>query len=410
MRGRTGLGPGFTRLWAAAGISNLGDGVMGAAFPLLVASITRDPLLVAGATVANRIPWFLFALVSGALVDRMDRRKVMIGVDSFRAALIGLLGGLLLAGDVGLPVVYVAAFLLGSAETMFDTASEAIVPGLVGPQHLESANGRLQAVEWAANSFAGPPLGAALFAVAAGGPFLFDAATFAAAAILVAGIPGSFRSRERIGIGAAGLRTDIAEGLHWLWRHTVLRSLSIMAGITNMAGTAIIAIFVLFAQDILGLGDVGFGLLLATVGVGGLVGALTASAVARRIGQGTTLLMSVVLMAAITLVMGFTSSPLVAGVIAAMFGLLISLWNVVAVSLRQGLTPDPLRGRVAGVARLLAWGTQPLGALMGGVIAEAIGLRGPFFIAGAVWAVMFLVAAPIVNNRTIAEVRARVAD
>lgn len=400
------LGASFNRLWTAVIVSNLGDGVMAAAFPLLVASITRDPVLVAGATVVGRIPWLLFALPAGALVDRMDRRRVMVVVDSGRGVVVGVLGILLLVGDVSLAIVYVIAFLLGSAETMFDTASEALLPNIVGTDRLDSANGRLQAAEWATNTFVGPPFGAVLFAVAAAVPFLFDAGSFIVAAVLVSTIGGTFRGRETSGMTTGTLRTEIGEGMRWLWGHTVLRTLALMAGVTNLVGMGIIAIFVLFVQDILELGDLGYGLILATIGAGGLIGALTAPIVTKSLGQGTTLLASVVGLGIGAVVMGSTSSVVVAGIVAWFYGLLIGLWNVVAISLRQRLTPDELRGRVSSVARLLAWGTQPLGALLGGVVANYFGLRAPFFVGAVVWVLVVLVAAPIVNNRRIAALEA----
>ncbi len=402
----SGLGSRFNRLWGAVVVSNLGDGVMLVAFPLLVASITRDPVLVAGATVAGRIPWLLFALPAGAFVDRLDRRRVMVSVDWGRAVIVGVLGLMLLVGDVNLAVVYVIAFLLGSAETLFDTASEALLPNIVPADRLDSANGRLQASEWAANSFVGPPLGAALFAAAAAIPFIFDAVSFAIAAVLVSTIAGTFR-RDTPG-GTQKLRSEIGEGIQWLWRHTLLRTLAIMAGLTNLVGMGIVAIFVLFAQDILDLGDVGYGLILATIGLGGLLGSLIAPMVTRSLGQGRTLMASQVGLGVGAVVMGSTSNVVVAAVVAGFYGLLIALWNVVAISLRQRLTPDDLRGRVASVARLLAWGTQPVGALLGGVAAGVLGLRGPFFIAGAVWALLFLATAPIINNRRIERLTAAV--
>jgi MFS family permease len=396
-----GLGANFNRLWGAVIVSNLGDGVMGVAFPLLVASITRDPVLVAGATVVGRIPWLLFALPAGALVDRMDRRRVMVAVDWGRGAIVGVLGIMLLVGDVSLALIYLVAFLLGSAETMFDTASEALIPNLVPAEDLDSANGRLQASEWAANTFVGPPFGAVLFAAAAAVPFLFDAGSFVIAAVLVSTIGGSFASRESVDSSLSGLRGEIGIGLRWLWRHTTLRTLALMAGVTNLVGTGIVAIFVLFAQDILKLGDVGFGLILATIGLGGLIGAVAASLVTKRLGAGTTLLVSQLGLGVGAVVMGATSSALVAAIVAGFYGLLIGLWNVVAVSLRQRLTPDELRGRVASVARLLAWGTQPVGALLGGVVAGVFGLRAPFFVAAVVWVVLVVVAIPLINNRRI---------
>jgi MFS family permease len=396
-----GLGTSFNRLWGAVTVSNLGDGVMLVAFPLLVASITRDPVLVAGATVVGRIPWLLFALPAGAFVDRTDRRRVMVAVDWGRAVIVGVLGLMLAVGDVTLVVVYLAAFLLGCAETLFDTASEAFLPRIVPGDRLDAANGRLQASEWVANSFVGPPLGAALFAVAAAVPFAFNAASFAIAAVLVATIAGTFgrdapASRQK-------LRSEIGEGVRWLWQHTVLRTLALMAGLTNLVGMGIIAIFVLFAQDILEVGDIGYGAILATIGLGGLVGALVAPFVTRWLGQGRTLGLSLVGLAIGSIVMGSTSSIGVAAAVAGFYGLLIALWNVVAVSLRQRLTPDDLRGRVASVARLLAWGTQPIGALLGGVIASSFGLRGPFFVGAVVWTVLAAVTAPIISNRRIEE-------
>ena len=396
-----GLGARFNKLWVAVIASNLGDGVMGVAFPLLVASLTRDPVLVAGATVVGRIPWLLFALPAGALVDRLDRKRVMVAVDWGRGIVVGVLGILLLVGDISLAVVYVVAFLLGSAETMFDTASEALIPSLVDSDQLDSANGRLQASEWATNSFIGPPIGAALFALAASAPFLFDAGSFIVAALLVAAIGGSYRGREATPEVATKLRHEIGEGLRWLWGHKVLRTLALMAGTTNLVGMGIIAIFVLFAQDILGLGDLGFGLILATIGLGGLIGAIGAPVVTKRLGPGTSLLLSMSGLGIGAVVMGATSNAVVAGVVAWFYGLLIALWNVVAISLRQRLTPDQLRGRVASVARLLAWGTQPLGALLGGIVASAFGLRAPFFVAAAVWVLLVAVTAPIVNNQRI---------
>jgi len=305
----------------------------------------------------------------------MDRRRVMIAIDGGRAVVVGLLGAILVVGQIDLVVVYVVAFLLGSAETMFDTSAEAIIPSLVGVDSLDSANGRLQATEWATNSFVGPPFGAALFALAVSVPFLFNAGSFVVAAVLVATIGGSYGSLTPAEDTRSGIRTEISAGIRWMWGHKVLRTLAVMAGINNLVGTGLVAVFVLFAQDILGLGDIGYGVVLAVMGVGGLAGALSASAVARKIGQGTTMLTSVLLMALAALILGTASNAFVAAAASGLFGFVIGMWNVVAVSLRQRITPDPLRGRVASVARLLAWGTQPLGALLGGVVASGFERR-----------------------------------
>lgn len=398
----TRLGSDFDKLSVAAGISNIGDGIMGAAFPLLVASLTRDPLLVAGATLAGRLPWFLFALVSGALVDRMDRRKVMLITDLLRALGVGLLAWGISTGEVGLVSVYVVAFGLGVAETFFDTSAEAFTPRLVTPRDLPAANGRLQGLEWVGGSFVGPPIGAVLFVAAASLPFFLNAGSFAVAAFLVWAIQGDFRSER---LEKTTLRSDILVGLRWLWAQRVVRTLALMAGTTNFFTFGIISIFVLFAQDILEVPDAVFGLLLTAMGVGGLLGAFGASRIVKRIGSGNTLRLSVSLQVVATLVMGSVSNAWIAGATLALYGFLITSWNIVSVSLRQELTPDDMRGRVAGAARLLAWGSQPLGALVGGWIASALGLRAPFFVASVAFAVMLSVTWAVISNVSIESAR-----
>lgn len=393
----TKLGARFDRLSLAAGISNVGDGVVGAAFPLLVASITRDPLLVAGATMVGRLPWFFFALISGALVDRMDRKRVMVITDLMRAVGVGVLAFGVLAGNVGLVAIYVVAFGLGIAETFFDTSAEALTPQLVSNDQLPPANGRLQALEFVGGSLAGPPVGAFLFAVAASVPFFVDSISFAVAALFVAIIPGAYKSERTIN---ATLREDIKEGLGWLWRHKVLRSIVLMAGVINLIAFGIFAIFVLYAQDILGVDDVGYGLLIAVVGVGGLVGAFVSPRIVQRVGPGNTLRLVIGLSGVLSIFFAFISSAWVAGALMMLFGFVITGWNVVSVSLRQSLTPDELRARVAGSARLLAWGTQPIGALLGGLLGS-ISLRVPFIFASAVWLGMLAVTWRLTSNETI---------
>ncbi len=140
---RTRLGPDFAKLWTASTVSNLGDGVTLVAGPLLAASLTRDPLLVAALTFAQRLPWLLFSLLSGALVDRLDRRRVMVSADLFRAVVIGLLGVVVLLDAASIPLLCTTLFLLGTAETLFDTASISILPAMVPKASLTKANGRL---------------------------------------------------------------------------------------------------------------------------------------------------------------------------------------------------------------------------------------------------------------------------
>lgn len=279
----------FWKLWAASTISNLGDGVTLVAGPLLAASLTRDPVLVAGVAFAQRLPWLLFSLISGALVDRLDRRRLMVAVDGFRTVLLGFLGLAVLMDFVSIPLLYVVFFLMGTAETLFDTASVSILPAVVPRESLEKANGRLFGAQIVANEFAAPPLGGFLFAIATSVPFFFDAGSFAAAAVFVLVMRGKFQVERPEGASSTTLWTEISEGLGWLWRNRLLRTLAITLGIMNLTMTATLAIFVLFAQERLGLGPVGYGVLLTSVAVGGFAGSLVAEHLVRWLGAGTTM-------------------------------------------------------------------------------------------------------------------------
>jgi len=400
------LGPVFNRLWAASGISNLGDGVYAAALPLLAASLTSDPLAVSAVTFAQWLPWLLFGLLSGALLDRWDRRRVMWTVDVARFAVAGGLAAAVLAGVAGIPLLMVAGFLLGTGQTLVDTAAVALLPAIVSrrPGRLERANGRLQGTQMVTDGLAGPPVGGALFAVAPWIAFAVDALSFAASAGLVASIrsePATAAPDEP----RVPLRAAIAEGLRWLGRHRLLRLLALMVAVTNLMAMATQGTLVLFATRILGLGSTGYGLLLADIALGGVAGSLLASRVNRWIGPGTMMAGGFALAGLALVATGLVSNPVLAAALLSVEALVAIMFNVVAGSLRQQLTPDHLLGRVISAFRLLGYGVVPLGALLGGALAGAFGLRAPYLIAGAVITVTALAFAPFVSNRAVTAAR-----
>ena len=403
---RSVLGLEYRKLWAAGAISNLGDGVTLTAGPLLAATLTRDPVLVAGVAFAQRVPWLLFPLISGALVDRLDRRRVMGYVDAARTALIGALGVAVLLGWASLPLMYAVFFLMGTLETLFDNASQAIIPAVVARDRLERANSRLYAAEIVSNQLAGPPLGGFLFGVAVAVPFLLDAGTFAAAAALILALRGKFRPERPEGAPQTTLVAEIGEGLRWLWNHRLIRTLAIMLGVFNMTFAATDAIFVLFAQDVLGLGSFGFGLLVTSGAVGGLIGSLMADRIVAWLGSGRALQASVLVSALVLTVVALSESAFVVWAVFLLVGITVVVWNVITVSFRQAVVPEDIFGRVNSVYRLLGWGGISVGALLGGVLARSFGLTAPFWFAAAVLAIMLLLTLPLVNNRTVAEARA----
>ncbi len=396
-----GLPSNYWRLWGSSAASNLADGFFFIALPLLAVRLAPDsPVLVAGVAIAGRLPWLIFVLVAGALADRLDRRTTMRNVQLFRVLVIGILGALALAGGLSLPVLYVAAFALGVGETLFDTAAQSILPSIVAKDQLSTANSRLYAVELVMNQFVGPPLGGFLIALSVPlvlGSSLLGYALAAAGLTLLA---GSFRP-ERTG-PRQGLLSDIGEGLRYLFGHAVLRTLAIMVGVMNMVGMATMAVFVLYAVEPgpLGLSEPGFGVLMTTFAAGSLVGSFATPWLERTVGRVRLLFLSVVATSVGYAIPGLTTNVVVIGLAFVGSGLFVVAWNVITVSLRQRIIPDHLLGRVNSAYRLLAWGTQPVGALLGGLLGEALGLRAVFLIGGAL-ALTLLAARVVIDEAAI---------
>jgi len=376
------LGRNFAKAMVASGFANLADGVLWVALPLLAVELTRSPLLIAGITVAARLPWLL-APVAGAFADRLDRRQSMVRVNLVRFV---LLGGLALAVAVDLatlPMLYVVALLLGVGETLFDTSAQSLLPSVVDRDDLTRANSRLFAVELVANTFVGPPLGGLLAAAGLALALGLPAAAYLVGAGCLALIVGSFRAAGAGPAGSTRLRDEVAEGARFVWRHPVLRPLAIMLGAQNMAFSAAFSVFVLFVVEPgpMGLSEAGYGVLTATLGVGSLLGSWLAARVERRLGRVRTLVLSILLNAVSLVAPVVTTQPVPIGTAMLAAGAGIVFWNVITVSLRQRITPDRLLGRMNASYRLVGWGTMPLGALLGGTLAEALGLRGAFLAA-----------------------------
>jgi MFS family permease len=400
------LGRNFHKALVASGFSNLADGVFQVALPLLAVQLTRSPVLIAGVAVAARIPWLL-APVAGALADRLDRRQTMVRVELVRTVLLGGLA-LAVAADVAtLFLLYAVALLLGIAETLFDTSAQSLLPAIVPRDDLTRANSRLFAVELVANTFVGPPLGGLLAAAGLALAMGVPAIAYLAGAGCLALVAGGFRAVGASPAGSTRLRDDVAEGLAYVWRHRVLRPLAIMLGVQNMAFAAAFAVFVLYAVDPgpMGLSEAGYGILTAGLGVGSLVGTWVAVPAERRLGRVRLLALSVVLSAGSQAVPAITALPVPVAASLVVGGVSMVLWNVVTVSLRQRITPDRLLGRMNASYRLVGWGTMPIGALAGGFLAEALGLRATFAIAAAA-VVATLIGFRFVTEEAVAEAEA----
>ncbi|EHY88840.1 MFS transporter [Saccharomonospora azurea] len=380
------LGSHFRRFWTAAVLVNVGDGIRLAAFPLLAASLTDSAAWVSVVTAASTVPWLVAGLAAGSLADRRGARGLMVTADAVRLAVLVGLAVLVAVGAAGVAIVAVAALLLGVAETLRDTAAQTAIPRLVPAALLERANGRLVAGEVAGNEFVGPLLGGLLFGVGAAVPFVANSAATVLAVAAVLSIPATVlnlrapsspEARPEVGAG-------VRAALSWLVRQRALRML-VVAGLgVAVADSAWFAVFVLYTEQTLELGPVGFGALLAVGAVGGLAGAVLADkAVA---GRRHRLVLAVAMLLAAATPVVLLVLPTVPGAVvvvvttSAAFG----LFNVVAVSLRQRLVPGDLLGRVTATWRTVVYGGGALGALAGGALATQWGLDAPFVLCGVV--------------------------
>jgi MFS family permease len=405
-----GLDAAYRRLWTASAVSTLGDGMYLAALPLLAAELTSDPLAVSVVTFAGWLPWLLFALPAGVLVDRLDRRRVMWTVDAARMLVVGALTAAVLAGWASIPLLAAAGFLVGAGQTVFENAAQSMVVAVVGrdPRRLERANGQLGAALTVGQQLAGPPAGSAAFALATWLPFLADAVSFGTSSALVASISGRFTPQGAADRASGrSLRAEIAEGLRFLFGHRLLRATVLLVSVSNLAFMAGEAILVLFAREELGLGSAGYGLLLAAVAVGGVPGSLLAARVGQRVPPGPLIAGGVGAGAVAMAVVGLATNPLVAGAAYAATGAVWGVWNVVVLSMRQAIVPDRLMGRVVGAIRLIGFGSIPVGALLGGLLGRALGLRAPFLLGAVVLAAAALLALPVITTGAVEAARAQ---
>lgn len=381
-RDRTALGASFWKLLTSSGLSNLADGIFKIALPLVAIRYTQEPVLIAGLSLVLSLPWLLFALQAGALADRLDRRKIMLAANIGRAVLLAAVAASVALGVESIWVLYAVAFCIGTTETLYDTAAQSILPQIVKRTQLSRANGRLYTAEMTANQFVGPPLGGVLVAAGAVIAFAVPAGLWLVAVGMLFLVRGDFRvSRE----SPAAMRTEIMVGLRFLWRTTVLRKLAFMTGLFNLTSSAVFAIFVVYAAgpaSAMKLNDAEIGLLFTTTAIGSLIGSFLAERIEHALGRSRSLIVAILGGAVLIITPAFTANPFIIGAGFLVGGLCIVLWNVVAVSLRQTITPDRLLGRVNSGYRLLAWGTMPLGAAIGGILGQFFGLPPVFLIMG----------------------------
>ena len=428
------LGKNYWRLWVAHAVSNLGDGISQVAYPWLASAVTRSPLLIAAVAVASRLPWLVFTLPAGVITDRFDRRKIIIAMDITRAFL-ALLVAVAVTFEVdNLPaldtvgsgidlatnwflytVLIVTALLFGCAEVLRDNSAQTFLPEVVEADQLESANGKLWSVEFVTNSFVGPPLGSFLIGIFVFLPFYFDTATFFVSAALIATLATIARPvKPQAEKKALNFRAEIKEGFTWLWKHELLRPMAIILGCLNGLGAITAATFILFAQEILDTSVFIFAILGTAGAIGGTVGGILGPKISAKLGSGPSLYLTLLSAPVITLIIGLTSSWQLFWALTAIGTCFAVLWNVITVSLRQSIIPSHLLGRVNSVYRFFAWGSLPIGTLIGGALVDLVQLTGdrefalrlPYLLVTVAGLLLFFFAVPRLTTAKIESARA----
>jgi len=318
----------------------------------------------------------LFGLLGGAISDRVDRRSAMWRLDAGRAVLVGSFAVFTLFSLPSILMIAVLGFILGSVETIFDNAAIALVPELVDGDFLVKANSRLLSSQTLASQFVGPALGGILFAVARFVPIATDALSFLAAAVLVATLPTAKKPAldHPATKNGPSFRSEIAEGLHFLRRQPVLLACTILAVPLFATSGVLVAVLVLYAKNLLHVGSIGYGLLFSAFALGSLLGSAMVPRALSRIRAGQVLCASVPLTALSFVSLYITNHVGVAAASVAILGVAVGLWNVTTTTLRQTLSPDALRGRVNSAYRTVGTSFAAVGALLGGIIAEWIGI------------------------------------
>ncbi len=383
-KAKDGLGAAFNRLFSAFALIKLSDGLIAAASPLLALQLTRDPFLIALTGALYMLPWLLFAIPVGTLLDRIDRRVALAVTAMVRASVASLLCASIFFDFINIGLLYFVIFVVGICDVVSDTGLQSLIPTVLPHSKLERGNSRMQAAETVLNGFIGTPLGSVLFTLMAALPFLFNSVGFFVAALVIAAIP-----RDMIAVSVLAKRerpafvSEMRAGIRYLLNDKKLLRLVLTTAAMGMCFTLSNATQALFLVEELGVAEAAFGSVLLAGGFGAVAGAFFASRVSKRWGRGTALATGITITTVFDLLQGFVPNVFAFMAAMAVGGFGVSLWNILLMSLYHTLIPNEIFGRIHGTRRTLVWGLMPIGALIGGNLAK-IDLRMPYLVGGTI--------------------------
>ena len=379
------LGPAFNRLFSASVISNLSDGLLAVAAPLLAISLTKDPILISMLSAFVMLPWLLFAIPIGLIVDRSNKRLLITFTNSIRFITAGLVALAISTDTITIYWLLLATFLIGTCEVATDTAAQSLIPVILEKKNFEKANSRMNIAETVIQNFIGAPLSGFLYATSIVLPFILNSLGFLVAAIFVLMIPAHLISKgsspENEAAEKKSFISEIKFGLNYLWNDRPLRRLVATTTALGFFYSVTTSTLILFITETLEVQAKYFGLLMAVAGSGGVLGGILTPALSKKFGRGTILAVAIFISSITVLFQGFSPNVWVFGVIGFVSSFSITNWNILLMSCYQVLIPAELYGRIHGARRTFVWGVMPIGALLGGVIAQS-GLRLPLIIGG----------------------------
>jgi len=389
----------YMLLWGGQVVSTVGSSASQIIYPLLILALTDSPAAAGIAASLHALPYLLFSLPVGALVDRWDRKRVMIWSDLGRAAAVASIPVAMAFEVLSLTQIYVVSFVEGTLFVFFNLAEVTALSRVVQPAALPQAAAQNEAAFGIAN-IVGPSFGTVLFqSIGRAAPFVADAVSFLVSAISVALIKGDFRRAQQA--PARHLITEIVEGLRWMWSSPLIRAMAFLTGGLNLVGAATPLILIVIGKQ-LGASTAQIGLIFSIGAIGGIVGSLVGGQIQRRFSF-TQVIVSVVWMDAVLFALyGFVSKFVFLGIISALIWTLSPIYNVVQFSYRLALIPDQLQGRVNSAFRLLAFGFNPLGAALSGWLLEYAGTTVAVT-AFALWGFTLAVGATL--NRSVRHAR-----
>ena len=386
------LGPAFNRMWGSSLLSNLADGVLLVAAPLLAVTLTKSPVLISAISALVMLPWLLFAIPIGALVDRVDRRFLLAGANAIRFVVAALIALSIATNTITIYLLLIATFLIGICEVIADTTSQSLIPQILDKSQFERGNSRLQISETVIQGFVGTPISGFLYAVAIYLPFVINSLGFLIAAALAASIPVKFLQDIRSEENAEKRSNFIGEmkfGIQYLFNDKPLLRLVVTTASIGLCYSMAMSTIILFILNELNLKPSLFGLALTIQGSGAILGALLAPKLSTKFGRSRVMAVCIFLSSLLMLLQGLSPNIYIFIALATIASFTISNWNILLMATYQSVIPAHLFGRIHGTRRTLVWGLMPFGSLLGGFIAKG-GLRLPLLIGGTIATVIAL--------------------